>query len=155
MLVRWLVTAPVLIALLIAGCGGSDNDTNDARDTEAIVGNWGGTLTQQGLKPFKIAGFIDPHGQAAVVYTGINCGGTWSETEGDPPNSYTFTEHIQFGSGGNCKGIGTVTLKRAGAQLAYTFHGGGVASTGTLSRITDQEVHHISRQAGMESAADQ
>jgi hypothetical protein len=43
---------------------------------------------------------------------------------------------IDRGAGGNCKGVGTVTLTPTPAdRLDYAFTGGGVESRGVLSRL--------------------
>jgi hypothetical protein len=136
------------VAFAIAGCGGSNKESTTGRDTNAIAGNWTGELSQQGLPPFRIAVAINGNGGAGVAYTGINCAGVWIAMDGNPPNTYEFTEQIKFGSGGNCKGTGTVNLRRAAARLDYTFHGGGVTSTGVLSRTTHRDLANVFRQAG-------
>ena len=151
MVVRWLLVPLSMIVLLTAGCGTSGNEeqaTMTGASTQPVSGYWTGDLHQAGLQPFKIAVSINADGGGAVAYTGIECAGTWAETGSNPPDSYEFREEIKFGSGGNCKGSGTVNLRRAGAQLDYAFEGGGVTSEGILSRATSQEMTRIFRQVG-------
>jgi hypothetical protein len=151
MVVRWLVPLSVL-ALLVAGCGGSSNEeqtTTASADTKPISGNWTGTLHQEGLRPFRIAVSINPGGRGAVAYTGIECGGIWTETGANPPESYSFREEIKFGSGGRCKGSGTVHLRLDGEQLDYAFDGGGVTSHGSLHRTDAAGLKPIFDEAGV------
>jgi hypothetical protein len=151
-LVRWLaIPVSLLAAILAVGCGGSAEDrspTLQAPSTRAIAGDWTGRLIQTGLPPFRIAVAINPRAGGAVAYTGIRCGGIWTAISGDPPATYVFREGIKFGSGGKCKGTGTVSLKRDGQRLDYVFHGGGVTSRGILSRTTPRALNRVFRQIG-------
>jgi hypothetical protein len=151
MLVRYQLALLPALMLLLTGCGSSDSSntsTKASRDTRAIAGDWTGELSQQGLPSFRIAVAIAPTGGAAVAYTGIDCAGVWTELGGSAPATYEFREDIKFGSGGKCKGSGRVSLKRTGTDLAYTFHGGGVTSHGSLSRTSQRELKKVFRQAG-------
>jgi hypothetical protein len=114
---------------LLAGCG--DDDV-------VITGKWRGVLTQQGLAPFTVTADIrdleDPAANT-VHYSGIDCGGNWTYL-GRDGSAYRFREVIDRGAGGNCKGVGVVTLTPvADDRLAYVFRGGGIESRGPLSRV--------------------
>lgn len=133
----------------VAGCGEKDEpDAGEiAQQAEAsvveettpseldIAGTWSGTLRQQGLRPFKVRARIRAGDRESLVsYTGIDCAGTWTP-EGRYNDALIFTERIDRGKGGKCKGIGTVTLTPVGDRLLYEFEGGGVASRGRLHRV--------------------
>lgn len=114
---------------LLAGCG--DDDV-------VITGKWSGGLTQKGLEPFTVTADIrdleDP-AQNTVHYSGIDCGGHWNYL-GRSGDAYRFRQIIdRYIVGGTCKGVGVVTLTpTSGDRLRYEFQGGGVKSTGVLSR---------------------
>ena len=155
MLVRWLIALIVLPALLIAGCGGSSDDDGTASvsvkpgSTKEISGPWAGKLTQAGLAPFRVAVVIGENGTGRVAYTGIDCGGQWELDSAKAPN-YVFTETINEGAGGECKGSGTVHLihTRQGS-LRYRFEGGGVTSQGSLAPASVHAIIAVFRQAGL------
>jgi hypothetical protein len=143
----------VIGALLIAGCGNGGESTDVTAPggsiTRQISGRWKGGLHQEGLEPFKIGVDITADGRGEVAYTGLRCGGDWTLDQVRPsaPPRYLFTEVINQGAGGKCKGKGTVTLapiqghapnQPAYSRLNYQFNGGGVTSRGLLHR-TDQE----------------
>ena len=135
--------------LLLAGCGDDEAGSLTAPGegiTRQIAGSWAGTLQQGRLPPFKIAVDITSNGTARVAYTGIECGGDWTLDGVRPsiPPRYVFTEKINQGPGGTCKGAGMVSLspiqghlpnRPAYTRLNYRFTGGGVASRGLLHRI--------------------
>lgn len=155
---RSLALALAATALLAAGCGEKDEPqlaaTTTAPPTGAtaeIAGDWTGTLSQKGLKPFRVAVRIEPAGTARVAYTGIRCGGAWAHTatEESAPPRYRFAETIDSGAGGECKGTGEVTLVPRGEGLSYTFTGGGVTSTGTLARTDATGLAPVFSQAGL------
>src|SRR4051794_26162111 len=158
MLVRLPLALVVASALLIAGCG-SDSESSDATSTTAtkaatnreIIGEWTGTLTQPGLPPFRMAALIFP-GKGAVAYTGIDCAGDWKlDSGGDASGSYVFTETINQGAGGKCKGTGTVHLDQiAPKRLHYRFEGGGVSSRGLLRPAPRRVWAAIFREAGVQ-----
>jgi hypothetical protein len=151
-------------ALLIAGCGDGEDSSDVTAPGEGITrqisGRWTGTLHQTGLKPFEIAADIGADGEARVAYTGIECGGQWTfeGVIGSLPPGYQFTETIEEGAGGSCKGTGTVSLSPiqghapnspAYSQMTYSFTGGGVTSSGTLRRTDIAHLMPIFRQAGV------
>jgi hypothetical protein len=158
MLVRWLVAVLVVVALLTAGCGGSDESSGskistagtNGGSTQGIIGQWTGTLTQAGLPPFRVAALIFP-GAGRVAYTGIDCAGDWKlDGGGDSSGSYAFTETINEGAGGECKGTGTVHLEHfAPKRLRYRFVGGGVTSQGVLRPARTPVWAAIFREAGV------
>jgi hypothetical protein len=157
MLVRFPLALLVGLALVIAGCG-SDHGSSGATSTAAskgestqIVGPWAGTLSQAGLPPFRVAAVIFS-GAAKVAYTGIDCAGDWKLTGGgDPGPSYVFTETINEGAGGKCKGTGTVHLDEfAPKRLRYRFEGDGVSSQGILRPARDRLWMPIFREAGVD-----
>ena len=154
MLVRWPVAALLVVVLSIAGCGGSDSKSTPATKaggTQEIAGQWTGTLTQAGLPPFRVAADIFD-GAGKVAYTGIDCAGDWKQDSGgDGTGSYVFTETINSGAGGKCKGTGTVHLERVSTKrLAYRFEGGGVTSRGVLRPARMSEWTSIFEEAGVQ-----
>jgi hypothetical protein len=103
---------------------------------QAVVGDWQGTLRQNGIKPFPIRVTIrsatDPS-KNPVHYGGqIDCSGAWSYLDAQGPD-VRFRERIDSGAGGDCKGTGTVSLEPRQGKLDYRFTGGGVSSSGVLS----------------------
>lgn len=156
MLVRWLLSVLVVAALVTAGCGGSDDNSSSTAaanggSTRGIIGQWTGRLTQAGLPPFRVAALIFS-GAGKVAYTGIDCAGDWKlDSGGDSSGSYVFTETINQGAGGKCKGTGTVRLDRiAPKRLRYRFEGGGVSSQGILRPAPTRVWAAIFREAGVE-----
>jgi hypothetical protein len=147
---RLIAPLPVLAALL-ASCGGSGSSGDDA--AKAIAGDWTGTLTQEGLKPFRIAVRIETSGDGQVAYTGIDCGGKW-DLRSVESGTYTFTEKIDEGAGGECKGSGEVSVKldskASGSRLDYEFTGGGVTSRGVLDRTDAAGLEPIFDEAGVD-----
>ncbi len=156
-----------LIALLlsVAGCGGSGDAvepgaTGDEGVTRQIAGRWTGTLHQKQLAPFEIAADISSDGAAEVAYTGIECGGEWSldGVQASLPPRYDFTEEINAGAGGTCKGTGTVFLspiqhnapnEPAYSRMHYRFTGGGVTSRGLLHRTDPPHLKAVFKTAGV------
>ena len=166
MSVRGLVLLLALSAPLIAGCGSGQSAGEEAGIsvgegvTRQISGRWTGTLHQEGLKPFEIGVDIGADSTAKVAYTGIECGGDWSLDQAQPatPPRYVFTEQINQGAGGNCKGRGTVTLSPiqghspnapAYNRLNYQFTGGGVTSRGLLRRTDSAHLEPVFKDAGV------
>ncbi len=153
---RWLVAACVVFVMAVAGCGGGDGGDGSASTaaikgtSTRILGPWTGQLTQSGLPPFQVAVLIFG-GAGKVAYTGIDCAGDWKLTGGgDPGPGYVFTETINEGAGGNCKGTGTVHLDHFAAhRLRYRFEGGGVTSRGILRPAGDGVWAPIFREAGV------
>ena len=139
--------AAAVAALLLAagGCGGSDEDSGsgggpvaprgDAAPQAFPAGEWQGRLAQRGLPPFQMRASIrsrtDPS-RNTVAYTGIDCRGNWGYLGRRGPD-FRFREVIDRGRGGDCKGVGTVTLRYISSdRLRYEFRGGGVASSGFI-----------------------
>jgi hypothetical protein len=101
-----------------------------------VAGTWSGTLEQQGMKPFTVRVTIasaQAPAQNPVRYTGLNCSGSW-DFQSREGAGYHFREVIDRGTSPECKGVGDVTVTPRGSRLAYRFTGGGVTSTGLLSR---------------------
>jgi hypothetical protein len=163
---RGLALLLAISAPLIAGCD-SDEDAGDLTTpgegvTRQISGRWIGKLHQKGLPPFRIAADIGSDSMGRVAYTGIECAGSWEldgVSESLPPQ-YAFTETIEEGAGGSCKGTGTVSLSPiqddapnspAYSQMTYTFTGGGVTSSGTLRRTDIAHLLPIFKEAGVTS----
>jgi hypothetical protein len=98
-----------------------------------------------------VAAAIGP-GVGKVAYTGIDCAGDWKLSGGgDPGPSYVFTETINEGVGGKCKGTGTVHLDQfAPKRLRYRFEGGGVSSQGVLRPARSSAWTAIFREAGVQ-----
>jgi hypothetical protein len=150
----------VLCALgiaLLAGCGNDANSsltTRGAGITRQIAGSWTAKLHQKGIPPFTVAVHIAPDGGAAVAYTGIKCGGEWllDHVQSTLPPHYVFTERIDQGAGGKCKGVGRVSIapiqahapnEPAYRRANYLFTGGGVTSQGLLRRVHPAELKAI------------
>jgi hypothetical protein len=160
--VRRLILSFSLLALVLAGCGSSDDGTTTSTsavkpgEAQAIAGDWTGRLQQEDLAPFRIAVRIDPSGAGQVAYTVINCAGVWQPRGIMGPQSrhYAFTERINRGAGGKCKGIGRVTTELESVtgkeRLHYEFTGGGVTSRGVLGRTDAAGLAAVFRQAGVE-----
>ena len=164
MLVRRLIPPLAIACLLIAGCGGSSGGGTTAGTatvsttavkpgaTREISGPWAGKLRQSGLTPFRVAVMISSDGTGVVAYTGIDCAGHWTLESGAPPD-YTFFEEITSGSGGKCKGSGTVHLHQTpGGTIRYRFEGGGVTSTGFLVPASVHALLNVFRQVGVQLA---
>jgi hypothetical protein len=132
-----------------AGCGGdsSDGTSNGSEETRSAnapgaatptafpAGRWQGALAQRGLKPFQIRVTIRSRTDASsntVAYSRIDCGGNWTYLGRRGPD-FRFREVIDRGRGGDCKGVGIVTLRYVSDDhLRYEFRGGGVASSGFI-----------------------
>jgi hypothetical protein len=137
--------ALALLAIAAGGCGGSSgggsNDGSNGRFTAGtgayILGSWHGQLRQKGMSDFSVIAVVRSLTDASrntVSYTGIRCSGNWTY-RGYSGGAYRFHEVIGRGSGGSCKGQGTVTLQPTGRYtVRYEFRGGGVVSRGTLKR---------------------
>jgi hypothetical protein len=157
-LVRRLIALLAVPAMLVAGCGGSGDDGSTISTaaikpgaTKEIGGPWVGKLTQSGLAPFRIAVVIQDDGTGLVAYTGIDCGGRWRLDSGEAPD-FIFTETIDRGEGGKCKGTGTVHLTNtASGTLQYRFEGGGVTSRGLLHRTDSAGLKPVFDEAGVTS----
>jgi hypothetical protein len=146
------LAVPLLaLALLAAGCGEkSEPDLSQVPPPpqpqpptpprglpQAVVGDWQGTLDQKGIKPFPIrvtiASATDP-AKNPVHYGGqIDCSGTWSYEDAQG-SQVRFRERIDSGAGGDCKGVGTVSVQPRQSKLDYRFSGGGISSSGVLSQ---------------------
>jgi hypothetical protein len=155
-LVRRLIALLAVLPLLLAGCGGDDNDSGGGTAARPIAGDWIGTLKQKGLAPFRIAVQIEPSGSGRVAYTGIECGGTWTmqpEILGSDPPQYGFDEQIEEGVGGNCKGSGDVSIQpdaiAPSEVLDYAFTGGGVTSRGFLHKTDAAGLKPVFDEAGV------
>jgi hypothetical protein len=149
-----LIALIALPALLVAGCGGSSDDDGTVPiavepGTKEISGPWAGELAQARLAPFRVAVVIGENGTGRVAYTGIDCGGRWVLDSANAPN-YVFTETINEGAGGECKGTGTVHLIHTPeGSLRYRFEGGGVTSQGSLAPASVHAIIAVFRQAGL------
>jgi hypothetical protein len=140
------VLAALLATLLLASCGGGGGGSSGASTSTPdsgggsgaeIEGSWRGVLHQPGVAPFVVTATIrsltDP-ALNTVHYAGIDCSGNWSYL-GRRDSAYRFRERIDRGAGGDCKGVGTVTLLPFSADhLGYRFQGGGIQSLGDLRR---------------------
>jgi hypothetical protein len=162
---RHLFVPLVALLLLAAGCGNGDGAiepgaTGDEGVTRQIAGRWTGTLHQEKLAPFEIAVDISSDGAGEVAYSGIRCGGEWSldGVESSLPPRYIFTEEINSGAGGICKGRGTVSLipiqgnspnEPAYSRMNYRFTGGGVTSRGLLHRTDTPHLKAVFKEAGV------
>ncbi|TMK40125.1 MAG: hypothetical protein E6G56_08990 [Actinobacteria bacterium] len=128
-----------------AGCGSSSHGSSSAARSgpapssgaaSFVLGRWHGQLHQRGRAPFDISvtvGSLTDRAANPVRYTGINCGGHWTYL-GASGQTVRFREVIDSGQSKTCKGVGAVSVTRAGAGLRYEFRGGGVVSRGLLSR---------------------
>ena len=170
MVSRHLFLPLAVLLIAIAGCGsvndagepgGGNTDTQSAAARQ-ISGNWRGTLHEAGLAPFEIAVDISAGNTAQVAYTGIKCGGEWSLDQVQAPSPshfvYVFTERINQGAGGNCKGTGRVSVspkqrqipnEPAYQRMTYRFSGGGVTSVGFIHRTDPEHMHSIFKRAGV------
>jgi hypothetical protein len=130
--------ALALLAIAVVGCGEREEpEVTTAEPEFEITGEWGGRLTQKGLKPFTVTARIvslERSKQNVVRYSGIDCAGTW-EYLGATETAYRFREVIDRGAGRKCKGVGTVALTPlTDDRVDYLFRGGGVSSRGVLAR---------------------
>jgi hypothetical protein len=160
-LVRWLAIPLSVLVPVLVGCGsdegGSTTSTPAVKAGKArgIAGDWTGRLHQEGLAPFRIAVRIDPSGVGQVAYTGIDCAGGWEPRGlmGSQSHFYDFTERINRGAGGKCKGIGRVNTyldaTTGEERLHYRFSGGGVTSRGTLHRTDSSGLKPVFDEAGV------
>lgn len=127
---RLIALALLASVLLVGGCGDDDDEYD-------VTGSWSGKLTQQGLDRFRVEatiGSLEDASQNTVSYTGIDCSGTW-DYQGREGAAFIFTETIDTGGGGDCKGSGTVSLTPFSPEgVDYVFKGGGVKSVGILRR---------------------
>jgi hypothetical protein len=149
----------VLIAScgLLAGCGEKeenlDGGATTSNPTAEIAGDWTGQLTQKGLAPFQVAVRIEASGTGQVAYTGINCGGTWTQSAAPVASTgatFSFEETIDRGAGGTCKGSGSVVLTHdANDSMSYRFTGGGVTSRGVLQRTDVAGLRPVFEQTGI------
>jgi hypothetical protein len=132
----------LLVVAATAGCGGSGEDStttvaaSKVRDSY-VLGLWHGDLRQRGMPPFAVSADVhsltDPQ-RNTVAYSVIRCAGNWTY-RGFEQGAFRFTEVIDHGAGGGCKGVGQVSLTPRGPSMAtYDFRGGGVVSHGTLHR---------------------
>jgi hypothetical protein len=135
------ILALLVCALALSACGEKSEPEITGVNDEVqfkITGAWKGELRQQGIKPFPVEARIESLArskQNVVRYGGeIDCAGTW-EYLGASETTYRFREVIDRGSGGKCKGTGTVTLgPLTQDSVAYEFRGGGAHSQGRLMR---------------------
>lgn len=147
-----------LLLLTAAGCGGDGTNTVDSdsedlapelasaveagdSDPGPLAGTWAGTLEQEGQPSFPVHATIrslTDRAENTVNYGGsINCLGNWKfRPNAGSGETVEFTEVIDSGRGGNCKGRGTVSLTATSDPhaLDYVFKGGGIESSGTLTR---------------------
>lgn len=133
----------MLVAGAAVGCGDSDQSRTEKRTATApphafaLIDSWHGQLTQKKLQPFEVTATIRSLSSGkrnTVHYTGIDCSGNWTYL-GRTNGVFRFREVISRGKSSSCKGVGTVSLTPKGSdQLGYVFRGGGVSSTGVLSR---------------------
>jgi hypothetical protein len=138
-LIATLATGVTLVLAACGGYGGGGGMSSTATGDAVLAGHWTGRLHQQGLEPFTVTAVIaSPAGSAGnrVHYTGINCSGRWTFLSSSG-SSHRFREVIDRGKGGQCKGVGVVTLTTGSStdRLGYEFRGGGVVSRGTLQRL--------------------
>jgi hypothetical protein len=137
---------PLALAVLIvaaAGCGDSNKGSGGKSTATnpphafSLISSWHGRLMQKKLQPFDVNATIrslSSGKQNTVHYSGINCSGNWTYL-GRTNGAFRFREVINRGKSSTCKGVGTVSLTPKGTtQLRYEFRGGGVVSTGVLSR---------------------
>jgi hypothetical protein len=143
---------------LLVGCGEKEENLDAGTTTAAssaaeIAGDWTGQLSQKDLPPFQVAVRIEASGKGQVAYTGINCGGTWTQTTvsvGSTGATFSFEETIDQGADGTCKGSGLVVLThRANDSLSYRFMGGGIISRGVLQRTDAAGLRPVFERAGL------
>ena len=96
------------------------------------MGQWEGTLRQQGVKPFaigvRIVSATEPS-RNVVNYGGeIDCSGTWRYLDAEGPQ-VRFRERIDRGAGGEVQGHRRRHRAPARRRLdgsRYEFRGGGI-----------------------------
>ena len=135
--------AACLAAVTLVACGEKEEPDFSGPGTPPqadplapIAGTWSGTLEQEGTKPFTVRVTIasaQTPAQNPVRYTGLDCSGSW-DFQSREGTGYHFREVIDRGASAKCKGVGDVTVTPRGTRLGYRFTGGGVTSTGVLSR---------------------
>lgn len=106
----------------------------------AILGEWTGTLHQQGSPAGTVSfqirrvGSSSPTG--AVSYPGLGCQGRWTFLGLDRAGTaFRFREVITRGASEACKGVGIVRLTVVnGRTLAYRWTDGHLISAATVAR---------------------
>jgi hypothetical protein len=131
-LVLALVAAAVVLGLPGPAAG--------SPSIRSIVGDWSGTLHQQGSEvgavSFRIrrVGSSTPTG--AVSYPGLGCQGRWTFLGLDRTGTaFRFREAITHGASQVCKGVGIVRLTVvSGRTLAYRWTDGQLISGAVVAR---------------------
>lgn len=128
-------TAGVLAAALATAAPA----TSTTVAAESLQGTWKGTLTQKDMPKFTVTATIrtfNPESSDNPVFYGspLHCRGRWRFLD-RTGSVYRFRETITSGHSSSCKGTGTVKLAwKGGDRARYRFSGGGVTSSGTLTR---------------------
>lgn len=131
-----LVLALLAAAVALASAGPAAGSPS----IRSIVGDWSGTLHQQGSAAgavsFRIrrAGSSTPTG--AVAYAGLGCRGRWTFLGLDRTGTaFRFREVVTRGASRLCKGVGIVRLTVVnGRTLAYRWTDGRLISAAIASR---------------------
>jgi hypothetical protein len=98
----------------------------------AFAGSWSGAVQQPPNDTYDVALTLhdgSPAGQVRYQTAGVAAFSCALNLTSASRQLLTFTETGQ----GNCT-AGTVTLKRTGSAVSYTFRGGGFVATGSLTR---------------------
>ena len=105
-----------------------------------IAGSWTGTLAGSGNTHFRanliIRGTTRGGIEGSVGYgTPLSCSGRWTPLSANTPGWRRFTETITRSSSRVCVGVGAASVRlRSDGRLQYHWAGGGVVTTGVLSR---------------------
>jgi hypothetical protein len=131
-LVLALLTACVALALAGAAAG--------SPSIRSILGEWSGTLHQQGSAvgtvSFRIGRVGSSTPTGAVAYSGLGCRGRWTFLGLDRSGTaFRFREQITRGASQVCEGVGVVRLTVIdGRSLAYRWTDGHLISTAIVVR---------------------
>jgi hypothetical protein len=129
-----LAVLAAAVSLTVVGTAAS------APSIRSILGDWSGTLHQQGAAAGEVSFRIHRFGSSTptgrVSYRGLDCSGRWTFLGLDRTATvFRFREQITHGASRVCKGVGIVRLRPLGGRtLAYRWTDGHLISAATVTR---------------------